>query len=45
MGQMLQVLSGVSDSSWLHSAPKPWEITRFQWQGRRRSLSGGNCFA
>lgn len=45
MGQMLQVLSGVSDSSWLHSAPKPRETTHFQWQGRRRSLSGENCFA
>lgn len=45
MGQMLQVRSGVSDSSWPLSAPKPWETTRFQWQGRRHSLSGENCFA
>lgn len=45
MGQMLQVLSGVSDGSWPLQEPKPWETTGFQWQGGRQSLFGGNCFA
>lgn len=40
MGQVLQVLSGVSDGSWPLPAPTPWETAGIQWQGGRHSLFG-----